>query len=224
MNNKRLDAIKKIFTNDLIIDIGSDHGYLPIELLKNDIVKKAIIIEVNQGPLENAIANVKRYGLNDKVRTLLSDGLQKLEIEAIQDAGIVIAGMGGKLISEIINNDLEKFQKAKLYLQANNNEPQLRRFLIENNFQIEADYLVKDEGIIYEYMSVSKGKQNLTEEEIMFGLDMQEDNLFNEKWSEQLIYLENLLKKIRKTGNTNQKLEIEYQLICKKLGVKNEIK
>lgn len=208
----------------MIIDIGSDHGYLPIELLKNDIVKKAIIIEVNQGPLENAIANVKRYGLNDKVRTLLSDGLQKLEIEAIQDAGIVIAGMGGKLISEIINNDLEKFQKAKLYLQANNNEPQLRRFLIENNFQIEADYLVKDEGIIYEYMSVSKGKQNLTEEEIMFGLDMQEDNLFNEKWSEQLIYLENLLKKIRKTGNTNQKLEIEYQLICKKLGVKNEIK
>ncbi len=224
MNNKRLSAISKIFDQDLIIDVGSDHGYLPIDLLNKNQVKKAIIIEVNEGPLQNAISNVRKYGHGENVRTLLSDGLQKLEIEAVENAGIVVAGMGGKLISQIIDNDLNKFKKAKLYLQPNNNEPQLRRYLIENGFEITFDALIEDDGIIYEYMCATLGNQSLTNDQIMFGLNMQDNLLFEEKWKNQLEYLLPLIQKVQASGNHNLKLENEYNLICDKLGVANEIK
>ncbi len=224
MNNKRLNAISEIFDQELIIDVGSDHGYLPLDLLKKDKVKKAIIIEVNEGPLNNAISNVRKFGYGEVVRTLLSNGLQKLEIEAVENAGIVVAGMGGKLISEIIDQDIEKFKKAKLYLQPNNNEPQLRTYLNEQGFEIEYDNLVLDDGIIYEYMVAKLGDNKLSSDEIMFGTKMQTSSLFTEKWTDQLAYLLPLIQKVRKSGNRNEKLENEYNLICAKLGVTNEIK
>ncbi len=223
MNNKRLNAISEIFDNELVIDIGSDHGYLPLDLLKKNKVKNAIIIEVNQGPLENAISNIRKFGFSLNCRTLLSNGLQKLEIEAIENAGIVVAGMGGKLISEIISNDLEKFKKAKLYLQPNNNEAQLRQYLMDNGFQVLNDLIIEDEGIIYEIIVAEAGLANLSNEQIIFGLNIDQNPLFEIKYKEQLEYLKPLILKIRDTGNRNDKLENEYALICSKLGVENEI-
>ncbi len=224
MNNKRLDAIFNIFDQNLVIDVGSDHGYLPLELLKNNRVEKAIIIEVNQGPLNNAMKNTKKFGLEQKVELILSDGLNKLDKNKIKNAGVVIAGMGGKLIAHIIKNDLGKFQDAKLFLQPNNNEPELRKFLVNNNFKVENEILVKDDGIIYEVIVAQFGKQELSDEQIIFGLELDQNPLFNEKWSEQRMYLEKLILNIRKNNHINEKIENEYKLICQKLGVNNEIK
>ncbi len=223
MNNKRLEAIFKIFDQSLVIDVGSDHGYLPLELLKSNRTENAIIIEVNEGPLNNAKKNTIKYGFNEKVELILSDGLNKLNEEKIENAGIVVAGMGGKLISQIIKNDVEKFRKAKLFLQPNNNEPELRKFLISNNFKIEEEILVKDEGIIYEVIVAVDGNQKLSNEEVMFGINLVNSPLFVEKWREQKNYLETLIKNIKANGHTNIKLEEQYKLICYKLGEKNEI-
>lgn len=223
MNNKRLEAIFKVFDQSLVIDVGSDHGYLPLELLKSNRAENAIIIEVNEGPLNNAKKNTIKYGFNEKVELILSDGLNKLNEEKIENAGIVVAGMGGKLISQIIKNDVEKFRKAKLFLQPNNNEPELRKFLISNNFKIEEEILVKDEGIIYEVIVAVDGNQQLSNEEVMFGINLVNSPLFVEKWREQKNYLEALIKNIKANGHTNIKLEEQYKLICHKLGEKNEI-
>ncbi len=222
MNNKRLEVIYNAFDKELVIDVGSDHGYLPLELLKNSRAKKAIIIEVNAGPLNNAKKNTIKYGLTNSVEMILSDGLNKLDGKKIENAGIIVAGMGGKLITQIINNDIDKFKKAKLFLQPNNNEPELRKFLTNNNFVVIDEVLVKDDGIIYEVIIAEFGTQNLTKEEVMFGIKLDKSPLFEEKWKEQQIYLEKLILKIKNNGHENKKLEKEYDLICQKLGVKNE--
>ncbi len=222
MNNKRLEAIYHLFDCPHIIDIGSDHGYLPLELLKNNKVETALIVEVNQGPLDNAIRNTKVYGLNDKTKHVLSNGLLEINQDEIW-GGIVIAGMGGKLIKEIIEQDLEKFHQAKLFLQPNNNEARLRQFLVNNGFKITKNILIKDDGIIYEIIVATSGQQKLDDEQILFGVDTEKSALFTEKWLNQKEYLEKLLIQIRSSGHKNEKMEQEYQKICEILGVKNEI-
>ncbi len=223
MNNKRLNAIYEIFDCQKVIDIGSDHGYLPLELLKNQKVNEAVIVEVNQGPLDNAIKNTHRYNQMNHTKHILSNGLQQVDYEEVT-GGIIIAGMGGKLIRTIIDQDLEKFKQAKLFLQPNNNEAKLRQYLVNNNFKIENNFLVKDEGIIYEIIVASPGTQTLSETEILFGVNTRGCNLFTEKWYEQKEYLEKLILKIRKNGHVNSEMESEYQKICDILGVENEIK
>ncbi len=223
MNNKRLEAIYQLFDCNKVIDIGSDHGYLPLTLLKNQCVNEAIIVEVNQGPLDNAIRNTKRFGLMEKTTHILSDGLQAVDAKMVT-GGVVIAGMGGKLIEQIIKNDLEKFKQVQLFLQPNNNEARLRKFLNESGFKIIKNILVEDEGIIYEVIIAELGVQTLTTEEIFFGYQTTSEGLFTKKWLEQKIHLEKLIKEIRNNGHQNNQMEQEYAKICEILGVKNEIK
>ncbi len=223
MNNKRLEAIYQLFDCNKVIDVGSDHGYLPLTLLKNQRVSEAIIVEVNQGPLDNAIKNTKRFGLMEKTTHILSDGLQAVD-ENLVTGGVIIAGMGGKLIEQIIKNDLTKFKQVKLFLQPNNNEARLRKFLNESGFKISKNILVEDEGIIYEVIVAELGVQTLSDKEIFFGYETITESLFTKKWLEQKNHLEKLIKEIRSNGHQNNQLEQEYANICKTLGVKNEIK
>ncbi len=223
MNNKRLEAIYQLFDCKKVIDVGSDHGYLPLTLLKNQRVNEAIIVEVNQGPLDNAIKNTKRFGLMEQTTHILSDGLQAVDANLIE-GGVIIAGMGGKLIEQIIKNDLAKFKQVKLFLQPNNNEARLRKFLNESGFKIMKNILVEDDEIIYEIIVAELGIQTLNDEEIFFGYQTTTESLFTKKWLAQKVHLENLIKEIRNNGHQNNQLEQEYANICEMLGVKNEIK
>ncbi len=223
MNNKRLEAIYQLFDCDKVIDVGSDHGYLPLTLLKNQRVNEAIIVEVNQGPLDNAIKNTKKFGLMSKTTHILSDGLQTVDAKLVS-GGVIIAGMGGKLIEQIIKNDLAKFKQVKLFLQPNNNEARLRKFLNQSGFEITKNILVEDDGIIYEIIVAQLGVQTLSSEEIFFGYKTNSEELFTKKWLNQKIHLEKLINEIRDNGHQNNQLEQEYTNICKILGVKNEIK
>ena len=127
MITERLQCILNYVDSEVIADIGTDHAYIPIELVKKNRVKRAIAADINEGPLKIAQKNIKSEGLSDRIETRLGSGISVLEKgEAGQ---IIIAGMGGELIEYIIKSDIETAKGSELLLQPMNNQYELRKFL-----------------------------------------------------------------------------------------------
>lgn len=169
MLNKRLNAIAELIKPcDTLFDVGSDHGFLPLYLLLNKKINKAIIGEINVGPLEQAKKNFEKYpDLNCEF--ILSDGLSGHEnsIDAV-----VIAGMGFETIQHIILQDLSKFKHiSQIIIQSNTKVDQLRRFLNFNKFEILDEDIIKDRKYYYPIVKVRHNDltKKLSEDELNFG-------------------------------------------------------
>ena len=105
--SKRLKLIANLVTiGNRVADIGTDHGYVPIYLLRNNISPYAIAADISVSTLEKAKENVKRAGLNEKIDCRLSDGFKAINKDECECA--IIAGMGGILIDKILRDDIEK--------------------------------------------------------------------------------------------------------------------
>lgn len=137
----------------LVCDVGTDHAYIPVFLVKEGICNKALALDINKGPLLAANENIKQYGLQDKIETRLGNGLEPLKKEEADV--IVIAGMGGILISEILEASFDKAKAAnELILQPMNAIEILRQWLFENGFEILDEELTNEEAKIYNVMKV----------------------------------------------------------------------
>ena len=160
----RLQTIANFVISDKIFaDIGTDHAYLPIYLVKNGIIKKAIAGDYNKGPYEAAKKAVLNYNLTQNIDVRLGNGLAVLS-EGEADI-VAIAGMGGSTIIEILGTNVKLTQKIqRLILQPMNNSQGLRRWLNQNSFKIVAEELVVDEGKLYEIIVAELGKENIAEE------------------------------------------------------------
>lgn len=129
-----------------IADIGCDHAYVSIHLARNG--KKVIASDVSKGPLEKAQKNIKTFGLSDKIELRLCSGLTAYKPYETEE--IIIAGMGGKVISDILKEGLEVAKSAKvLFLQPMTSSEELRGFLYENGFKIKDEHLVSEDRRIY---------------------------------------------------------------------------
>ncbi len=131
-----------------LCDVGTDHAYLPIWLLKSGKVPRAVASDVNPGPLGAAAENAGRYHVLDRLDLRLSDGLREIAPEEAQD--IVIAGMGGELVLRIIEEtpwlrDTER----QLVLQPMSSVRELRLGLKSLNFAVREEYAVIDSGKVY---------------------------------------------------------------------------
>ena len=135
-------------TCNILCDIGTDHAYIPIFLVKNKRCGEAIACDVRKGPISAAKSNVSSFNLEDYIEVRLGDGLQPLgEDEA--DV-IIIAGMGGNLIEKILINGFNKAKNADaLILQAMNEIEVLRKWLYNNGFQIYDEALTAEGQKIY---------------------------------------------------------------------------
>ncbi|OPJ57055.1 tRNA (adenine(22)-N(1))-methyltransferase [Alkalithermobacter paradoxus] len=167
--SERLQKIASLVTsNSTIADIGTDHGYIPIYLLRNNIINFAIAADINKGPLENAKKEVKANALQDKVDLRLGSGLKVIKKGEVEE--VIIAGMGGVLISDIIRDSIEVAKSLnKMILQPMQSSSNLRKYLIDNGFSILDEVLVKEEFRIYEII-VAKytGNQEFIEDEIYY--------------------------------------------------------
>lgn len=135
-----------------VADIGTDHGYLPIWLLKTGKIPRAVAADINEGPLQAARANGARYGVGEELRFLLSDGLQGLRAGDADD--IVIAGMGGQLILRMVaETPWLRSSEKQLVLQPMSNVPQLRTGLWELGFSIQEEHACLDSGKVYSAFS-----------------------------------------------------------------------
>lgn len=151
----RLEKIASLVSEGAIVaDIGTDHGYIPVYLLENGIIEKSILSDINRGPLENAKEEVNRKKLSNKADLRLGGGVSVLNPGEADE--IIIAGMGGILIAEIIEEGLEVCSRVnKLILQPMQASEELRKYLLNNNFEIINEHLVNEDFRIYEIIEAT---------------------------------------------------------------------
>lgn len=137
-----------------LVDIGTDHAYLPVWLAKNGLIKSAVAADVRVKPLENAKENIRYYNAEDIVTTILSDGLENIKPSQAED--IVIAGMGGELIAQIINKPQWLCDSSRrLILQPMTRAESLRLFLCQKGFKVEQEKACVSGGKTYSVMVCS---------------------------------------------------------------------
>ncbi len=152
--SKRLQAVANLVTDGMIVaDVGTDHGYIPIYLLKMGKCSKAFAMDVNKGPLLRAKEHIKEQGLNEDIETRLSDGVKQLQIGECD--AVVIAGMGGALTIKILEEGKAVFKRLKEFvLQPQSELLKVRQYLVENGYRIVAEDMVLDVGKYYPMMRV----------------------------------------------------------------------
>ncbi len=129
-------------------DVGTDHAYLPVWLLKTGKISQALACDINPGPLETAAGNACRYRVTDKITLRLSDGLREVRPEEADD--IVIAGMGGELILRMIAETCWLRDESKLLvLQPMSSARELRTGLRDLGFTLLREQAVEDSGRVY---------------------------------------------------------------------------
>ncbi len=157
MITPRLDSILNNVSGTSIADIGTDHAYIPIELMRRGRIERAIACDIKPGPLEFAARNVKKYNLEEKIELRLGAGLEPLEPGEVE--AVVIAGMGGEMIMKILAENLNKARSfSELILQPMNCQAELRVFLAENGFDILAEDLAVEGFKVYNLLKVGRGQ------------------------------------------------------------------
>ena len=156
--SKRLNwIIDKLNKVDVIMDVGTDHGYIPIYLVKNNIASKVIASDINKDPLKKAKINASLDGVLDKIDLRLGGGLSPLNNKEAN--AVIIAGMGGNLIRDILENDLDKVKNLDyLILQPAQNPEVLRKYLYNNNYEILEEDICLDENKYYEIFKIKYKK------------------------------------------------------------------
>ena len=151
-----------VTNGNILADIGTDHGYVPIALVQEGKISKAIAMDINKGPLQRADEHIKKCGLEDMIETRLSDGVAELK-ENEADT-ILIAGMGGELVIQILSDGEAVCKKAKeLVLQPQSDIDHVRRYLRENNYRIVDEDMVCEDGKYYPMMKVVPVEEELAE-------------------------------------------------------------
>lgn len=151
--------INNIDKADVVMDVGTDHGYIPIYLVKNNIAQKVIASDINKEPLKKAKINASLEGVLDKIDLRLGGGLHPLKENEAEV--VLIAGMGGNLIRDILEKDLNKVKKLKyLVLQPAQNPEILREYLYENNYEIIDEDICLDEKKYYEIFKIRYKKND----------------------------------------------------------------
>ena len=144
-------AAELVRQNRKTVDVGTDHGYLPAFLVINGITDDATAADIGKGPLENAKKTLEKYSLGDKIGTVLSDGLEKIDRDTEE---IIICGMGGTLIVEILGKaEWIKNKELHLILQPMTHSQDVRKFLCENGFYIDTEKFCTDSGRDYVVIS-----------------------------------------------------------------------
>ena len=199
MISKRLELVASFVPQGaILLDVGSDHAYLPIELVERGQIESAIAGEVVEGPYQSAVKNVEAHGLNEKIQVRLANGLAAFE-ETDQVSVITIAGMGGRLIATILQEGSEKLANVeRLILQPNNREDDLRIWLQDNDFQIVAESILEEAGKFYEILVVEAGQMKLSASDVRFGpfLSKEVSPVFIKKWQKEATKLEFALNQI----------------------------
>ena len=151
--SKRLEAACKfVKPGDRVADIGCDHGYLGIYLLKNHLASQVIASDINEGPLNAAVCNAEKYGVRDKMRFYLSDGVKNIPRDFDT---MVCCGMGGDTMISILDaSPWLKDDKYRLILQCQSKRPELRKYLGENGWFIRNETVLKDGRFLYTVMEV----------------------------------------------------------------------
>ena len=162
--SKRLKAVADLLdVHNSVADIGCDHGFVSIFLIKSKKAKKCIAMDINQGPLERAEEHIAEEGLNTYIETRISDGAKELKFldqeqkdKELEVEAAILAGMGGRLTIKIIEESLEKFLAMKEFiLQPQSEIWKVREYVEQIGCKIMKEDMVLEEGKFYPILKVS---------------------------------------------------------------------
>lgn len=220
--SKRLHTVGEYVIGGTVADIGTDHAYLPVFLVQNQKCKNAIAGEVNEGPLSSARSLINKHELSMKIKAKLGSGLQVLEDENVDT--VVIAGMGGPLITSILDEGKQQLVGVKrLVLQPNVAADNIRNWLIQHQWSLIAEEMVEEDDHIYEVIVAEPGNptemysENL-EKELWMGpcLLKNKHSTFQKRWKREELKLGHVytqLQQAKKETNTKKKMiEISKRL------------
>lgn len=168
--NKRLEKIASYITSGTgIIDVGTDHGYLPVWLAKNAYKGNIFASDINADPLAKAVRTAEAAQVAERINFMLCDGLENCPPEAVDT--IVIAGMGGDSICGILDRaEWCMDRRYKLILQPMTKAEVLRYWLTNNEFEISTETLVKENDSLYQLFTARfGGKMKLSDAELFTG-------------------------------------------------------
>ncbi len=168
-DSRLMSALPYLSKGGIVADIGTDHAYLPIEIIKRDLARRAVACDVHKGPIESAKRNIAAAGLSDRIDTLQTDGLHG--VEQYEPTDVVIFGMGGELTVRILSEaPWLKGSSVNLILQPMSRVEILRRWLLENGFSIRGETLTFEDQYYQTLHAVYGGdRESYTEEELFFG-------------------------------------------------------
>lgn len=202
----RIDLLASLSTgSEVVCDIGCDHAHVMINAIKYHGVKRGLACDISKGPLEQASKNICNNSLQDKIKTILSDGFSNVNEEF--DTAI-LAGMGGILITNILSKGLDKIQDVKLIIEPNSDAPLVRQYLSDIGFSIIEEYAIYDAKKYYEIIVAIKGKSSYDSLDIKFGpiLRRKKPEAFIDYYEKQKKNLYDMIHKITNDATKQEKL------------------
>ena len=185
-----------------LVDVGTDHGYVPISLCEGKQIPSAIAMDINEGPLLRAKSHIEEAWLTGYIQTRLSDGLAALK--AGEGDTVLIAGMGGILMEKILHEGRETLSSVReLILQPQSDIAGVRQWLDRNEWQIVCEDIVMEEGKYYPMMKAVQGRgRSYTLPEFRYGrADLQQSLPVQEEYlRKQLQAHEKILERLPKEG------------------------
>lgn len=218
----RLETVAKyVPAGARMADIGSDHAYLPCYLAKNTGISFAVAGEVAAGPYHSAERNVHSEGLSSIISVRMGNGLEVIQPGEVDY--ITIAGMGGSLITSILENGKEKLGSVKrLILQPNISAISIRKWFMENNWELIAEEIMEEDGKIYEVLVGEKGDpskpyQDQLESGLLLGpfLSQKQEPAFQKKWTMEIRNWKRIVEQLDSAGETAETLEKKQELLNK---------
>ena len=192
-----------------VVDVGTDHAYLPAWLVERGIISSAIATDIRPGPLRNAAETLRRAGLEKQVQLRLCDGLRGIEAEEADD--IFICGMGGEQIAAIIADApwLRDFDK-QLILQPMTRAERLRSFLFRNGFAIREERVARDaKGRLYPILRVRYTGEVVQPTELLCRVGNMKNRDYLAKQARQLRKQAAGLRRAKDEGEAARGLELE---------------
>lgn len=154
--SERLKTVAAFVKGYRIADIGTDHAYVPIYLMKQGRILQALAMDIGKGPLARAKDHINEHGLQAQIQTRLSDGLSAYRTGEADS--IIIAGMGGALIVKILSEGAGKYEGVKELILSPQSEIFLvRQWLRGHGWQIEEETMLAEEGKYYTVMRAVPG-------------------------------------------------------------------
>jgi tRNA (adenine22-N1)-methyltransferase len=206
--SQRLEKVSNfVLQGSVLADIGSDHAYLPCYLGLKRKIKKGIAGEITEGPYLSAKEQVELDGLSDIIEVRKGDGLSVLKENEAEV--VTICGMGGSLITSILEKGKDKLGNVKrLVLQPNIGAKNVRKWLLKEDWVLSAEEIIKEDGKIYEVLVADRsGEQPYTnniDAELLFGpfLLKAQNETFKEKWAGEVRQWKAILAQMEKSQGT----------------------
>jgi len=216
--SKRLQRVADSVTEgSRLADVGTDHGYIPIYLVEQGTCPAAVAGDVNKGPLERAAAHVQAAGLEDRISLRLGSGLKAVDVSEVDS--VVMAGMGGELICQILRDSPEFMEAGREFiLQPQSEIFKVRRLLHENGYRIEGEWNLLEDGKYYVIIKALPGRESYAHTgDYEYGkiLIEEKDPLLADYLRKQLMKKKAIVERLSETdhGDRIQELREEIQEI-----------